>query len=482
MADNRDEVAKLLAQMNEWAPAARSAALEQLRQRMEGHAQAFYCTLGRVCDGDPHEGYPYQHARGDQWPPLGTDWFTWFLSGGRGSGKTRAGAEYTLRMSHRVGRIALIAPTGADVRDTMIEGESGLQADAALAGEKLQWEPSKRRITFASGCLGTTFSAEKPARLRGPQFGFAWMDEPAHYDDPQAVWDMAMFGLRLGSRPHILMTSTPLPNAFTKARVAAADTRVIRVSTYANRKNLAESFAERLFREYEGTRMGRQELYGEVLNDVVGALWTESIIQHDFDITADQMDRIVIGIDPAGSKNRRSDETGIVAVGKRVDDYHVLGDKTGKYSPVEWAREAIRLYDHVNADCIVVEKNFGADMVKSTIDHELHEQRRDNVRVKVTTATRSKKTRAEPVVALYEQGHGIHSSRDLAKLETEMLEWVPGEGDSPNRIDAMVWAYTELGGLGGPARIGSARGRSINPLGHGLGPRFRDPLKGRTLA
>lgn len=453
----------MLKEMSGWTPSARNAALEALRARMEGNARAFYCT-NRHCDGAPHGPYDYRHARSDQWPPPGNDWFAWFLSGGRGSGKTRTGAEYTRRMSHRVSRIALIAPTGADVRDTMVEGESGLLAVCALAGEKILWEPSKRRLTFSSGCIGTTFSAEKPARLRGPQFGFAWMDEPAHYDDPEEVWDMLMFGLRLGSRPHVLLTSTPLPNDFTRARIAEKETVTVRVSTYANRQNLAESFAKRLFDKYEGTRKGRQEIYGEVLPDVEGALWQEAMLTHNFEPPA--MDRIVIGVDPAGTTNKRSDKTGILAVGRKGQDYYVLGDRTApedeKMSPQQWARASIKLYDDMKADAIVVEKNYGGDMVKATIESELKEQGREGqIRIIIVTATRSKQLRAEPVVALYEQSRVIHAGRDLAALETEMLEWVPGKGASPNRVDALVWAMTELGNLNPPASVASAKGLRI---------------------
>jgi hypothetical protein len=168
---------QVFSMMEGWAPEARDKAAKLLEDVLSGHLRAWYCKRGRTCDGTPHRGYNYPHARGDQWPPPGENWFSWFLSGGRGSGKTRTGAEYTRRMSERVHRIALIAPTGADVRDTMIEGESGLQYVFALAGQKVHWEPSKRRITFPSGAIATTFSGEEPDRLRGPQHGFAWLDE-----------------------------------------------------------------------------------------------------------------------------------------------------------------------------------------------------------------------------------------------------------------------------------------------------------------
>lgn len=445
-----------------WSPEAREKAAMLLEGVLEGHLKAWYCKRGRACDGKAHVGYPYPHARGDQWPPPGEDWFAWFLSGGRGSGKTRTGAEYTRRMSEKVGRIALIAPTGADVRDTMIEGESGLQFVFALAGQKIHWEPSKRRVTFPSGAIATTFSAEEPNRLRGPQHGFAWLDEPAHMPLIEEVWSNLLFGLRLGQRPHVTLTSTPIPTPWVREIQNSETTRVVRVSTYANIDNLAPTFRDLVVSQYEGTRKGRQELYGELLADVEGAMWSQEML-HRRDVNVAELDRIVVAIDPAGTVNRRSDETGIIVAGRLGGAAYVIEDASGKYSPQGWAQRALSLYEKYAADAIVVEKNFGGDMVKDVINRtEYATELRPRIIVK--QASRSKALRAEPVVALYEQEKVFHWG-DLSKLEIEMLSWIPGQGDSPNRVDAMVWAVSELMNATGLARIATARRGNLPPNG-----------------
>jgi phage terminase large subunit-like protein len=436
--------------MENWTPDARERALAEFQARQEKGKQrrVWYCaTPGRTCTGRPHDGYPYPHARSDQWPPPGSDWFIWALVGGRGSGKTRSGAEYVRQVSKRVGRVALIARTGADVRDTMIEGESGLVAVFEAAGEKIIWQPALRKITFPNGSIATTFSAEEPDRLRGPQHGFAWLDEPAHYDQVEEVWDNLLMGLRLGARPHVAITTTPLPKKWMKERLAEPTTVAARVSTYANLDNLAPTFAQTVLQRYEGTRIGRQELHGEILADVEGALWQEPMLRR-VESVAD-LDRIIVSVDPAGTANKRSDETGIVVVGRRGKEGFVLEDRSGKYSPQGWSEMADRLYRKWHADAIVAEKNFGGDMVKTTV-----ESSGTNARIKITTAARSKALRAEPVVALYEQGRISHVGR-FPDLEEEQLTWVPGQGDSPNRVDALVWGFTELFEGGGVARLAS---------------------------
>jgi len=444
----------------QWSPEARAQAAGMVEDLVQGRRRAWFCASpGRECDGKAHHGYPYPHARGDQWPPPGADWFTWFLSGGRGSGKTRTGAEYTRRMSERVGRMALIAPTGADVRDTMIEGESGLMYVCSVAGQPVKWEPSKRRITFDNGCIATTFSAEEPDRLRGPNHGFAWLDEPAHYPNAEEVWSNLMFGLRIGSRPHVVLTSTPLPTKWVRDIQGRPNTRVVRVSTYANLDNLAPNFREEVVSQYEGTRKGRQELYGELLLDVEGAMWQEEYLQRQGAKPPPELDRIVVAIDPAGSQNKRSDETGIVMVGRLGNTAHVLQDASGKYSPQGWARMALSMYRDNEADAIVAERNFGGDMVRNVIASEA-EAMGLSPRIIVKTAMRSKSLRAEPIVGLYEQKRVFHWN-NLVELETEMLTWIPGTGPSPNRVDALVWAVSELISTSSIGRIRSARGGTI---------------------
>lgn len=453
---------QILRRATRWSPEGVAEGQRIVEDVLNGNLRAWYCQRGRTCDGRPHEGNPYPHARGDQWPPEGEDWFAWFISSGRGAGKTRCGAEYTRRMSERVGRMALVAPTGADVRDTMIEGDSGLQYVCALAGQKIKWEPSKRRVTFPNGAIATTFSGEEPDRLRGPQSGYAWLDEPAHMPLIEDVWSNLLFGLRLGERPHVVLTSTPIPTPWVRRIQSADTTRLVRVSTYANIDNLAPNFRDLVISQYEGTRKGRQELHGELLMDVEGAMWAAEMLHH-LQEPPEDLDRIVVAIDPAGTANRRSDETGIVVVGRKGNDAYVLYDASAKYSPQGWAQRALSLYDRYEADAIVVEKNFGGDMVRDVIQRT-EEGKALSPRIIVKQAMRSKALRAEPVVALYEQGRVFHTG-DQSKLETEMLSWVPGTGDSPNRVDAMVWAITELMNATRFGRIRSARGGTIRPNG-----------------
>lgn len=448
---------ELLAQVENWPADVKEKAIRAVRDRTSKKRKIWYCKRGRSCDGKAHDGVHYSHARGDQWPPSGNDWFQWLLMGGRGSGKTRSGSEYIRTMSRHVGRIALIAATATDARNTMIEGESGLVNIFESAGESLVYEPSKRRITFPSGCVGTIFSGEEPDRLRGPQHGLAWLDEPAHYPAIKEVYDQLLFGLRLGDYPRIVMTTTPLPTKWMKERLAEKNTRVSKVSTYANIDNLAKTFKETVLSKYEGTRLGQQELYGAILEDVEGALWQSDWIEHI--PRPEHFTRIIVAIDPAGTANRRSDETGIVVVGLLDGIAYVLADYSGKYTPDGWAGKAIDALTIFDADAIVVEKNYGGDMVKNTIE-SLAKLRKEMIRVIVTTAQKSKALRAEPVVALYEQGRVKHAGL-VASLEEEMLTWVPGEGDSPNRVDALVWGITELIKPGSVATYGTPLGQTV---------------------
>lgn len=461
----------LLKEFERWTPKDRERAIADFARIAETERKVWYCNRprprwrqikfkvkgvettkwtivpGTGCDGAEHEGYPYRHARADQWPPPGTSWFLWFLMGGRGSGKTRSGAEYVRRLTSVAPRIALVGATNQAVRDVMVEGESGLRSVFAHAGEEINYEPSKRKITFPNGAVASLYTGEEPDRLRGPQHHAFWLDEPSHFPLIQDVWDQLMFGMRLGQRPHGVCTSTPLPNKWTKARIADDTTRMMQVSTFANLANLAPTFRDTIVARFEGTRLGRQELEGEILGDVDGALWSMDMLLHS-NISSDSMQRIVVAIDPAGTTNKKSDETGIVVVGKRGESLYVLEDRSGKWSPHGWATEADRLYREYKADAIVAEKNFGGDMVKTTV-----ESTGTKARIVVTTATRSKELRAEPIVALYEQGRAFHNSRGFEELEEEMVTWVPGSGPSPNRIDAMVHGATELFGGWGPATL-----------------------------
>lgn len=435
----------------EWRPESQARALELLREREQNPWRPFYCPIA-ACAGHPHGDWAWEHARADQRPPKWSDpWLTLWMSGGRGSGKTRTGAEIAHRVVKSTPRIALIGATGPDLRDTMVEGISGILATSP-PGARPDWEPSKKKLTWPNGCIGQGFSAEEPDRLRGPQFGFVWGDEPAWWDLLKECWDNMLLGLRVGRRPKAVATSTPKPTKTVKALMADELTVVRRVSTYANLVNLAEPFKRTVLDRYEGTRLGRQELHGEVIDDVEGALWKWEMFTHEDE--APDLPRIVVGVDPAGTANKRSDETGIVVVGIGHDKrLYVLFDDTVKASPGVWGGRANKAYEDFAADAIVPEQNFGADMVKFVLENAGYK----GARIIPVRSRRGKEIRAEPIVALYEKGRVVHVGRrgDLAELEDELTSWVPGQGPSPNRLDALVHACTELAKNVMPAQVSS---------------------------
>lgn len=440
MPDSTPEDLSGLGGFRYWKPEAQERALELLKEREKSPWRPFYCPKSD-CDGHPHGDWQFEHARNDQRPPKwSADWLVWLLSGGRGSGKTRTGAEVTHRVTKLTSRIILIAPTGPDLRETMVEGISGLLATAP-PDNRPTWEPSKKKLTWPNGCIAQGFSAEEPDRLRGPQSGFVWADEPGHYPSVEEVWSNMLFGLRVGTNPKIVATTTPKPTKWMKAILADPMTVTHRVSTYANLANLAETYRRTVIDRYEGTRLGRQELHGELLEDVEGALWTWDMFQWIDE--APPLQRIVVAVDPAGTANKKSDETGIIAVGIGFDkNLYVLNDSTGRYSPAKWGATSNGLYDEFSADAIVPEKNYGADMVRFTLENAGY----TGARIIPVESRRGKAIRAEPIVALYEKKRVLHVGQrgDLAKLEDELTTWVPGEGDSPNRLDALVHGITEL--------------------------------------
>jgi predicted phage terminase large subunit-like protein len=366
------------------------------------------------------------------------------LLAGRGFGKTRTGAEYVRAMvgMRRVRRVALVAPTAADARAVMVEGESGLLS-IGPPDDRPDYEPSKHLLTWPNGAIATTFSADEPDRLRGPQHDLAWCDELAAWRYPQA-WDMLMFGLRLGTDPRVVVTTTPRPTKLIKALIADPKVVVTRGSTAENRKNLAPAFLDQIVRRYEGTRLGRQELEAEILEDVPGALWSHAIIDATRVAIAPQLTRIVVAIDPAAGSGEHSDETGIVVAGKNTDGHgYVLADLSGRYTPTEWARAAIAAYRAHSADRIVAEINTGGEMVEATIRIV-----DPTVSFAAVHASRGKVARAEPVAALYEQGR-VHHLGALPRLEDQMCGFAHDfdravAGYSPDRVDALVWALTEL--------------------------------------
>lgn len=427
-------------------------------------ARVWFCDRGRKCDGKPHGKYDYPHARGQQWPPPGTNWTTWLVNGGRGGGKTQLGSQYTRKINEKVERSIIIGPTVNHVRDVMVEGPSGILAAFDAAKVRVEWEPSKRRITnLVNGHIIYTFTGEEPERLRGPNSGFLWLDEPAHMPLIQTVWDNAMLGLRIGTRPHALCTTTPLPIEWMRELAADPDTVTVVITTYDNLDNLAPTFRKAVLKKYEGTRLGRQELMGEIIEDVEGALWTHAMIEdHRVEISHTEMDRISIGIDPSGTESKKRDETGIIAVGRKGSDLYVLDDVSGHYSPDGWARAAWGLYDKLGADEIVAEKNYGGEMVRSTLTNTRRDMsggRSILDRVELVNSRRGKQLRAEPIVGLYEQGR-VHHTQVFATLETQQTTWVPGFGPSPDRVDALVHAATSVAeGTGGPITIHVPRGR-----------------------
>lgn len=376
-------------------------------------------------------------ARPEQLYPEG-DWTFWVLMGGRGAGKTRVGAETVRHWHNDNGRIALVAQTKADGRDVMIEGESGLLA-VSPKGERPEYEPTKRRLTWPNGAIATLYSGDEPDQLRGPAHDKAWVDELSKFKYPQAAWDNLMLGLRLGVRPRACVTMTPRPIPLVKELIADKRTHLTRETTFENLDNLAPTFREEVLIRYEGTRLGRQELLAEILDEVEGALWTHALIEKHRVTNHPDLHRIVVGVDPPGSVEGA--EAGIVAAGavRKGDRLHfyVLDDRSLRASPEGWATESVSLYRTRKADRVLGERNFGGDMVESTIRNV-----DPDVSYRPVTASRGKQVRAEPVAALYEQGR-VHHVGTFAALEDEMTSWVPG-AQSPNRMDALVWALTEL--------------------------------------
>lgn len=394
-------------------------------------------------------------ARPNQVAPDG-DWLTWVILAGRGFGKTRCGSEWVRSMvcgdtplsNGKYHRVALVAETAADARDVMVEGDSGILGVHPKDYRPI-YEPSKRRLTWPNGTTATLFNATEPDQLRGPQQDLAWCDELAKWRYAQETWDMLQFGLRLGDHPRVCITTTPRPIVLLRQIMADPRTVTTRGSTYENASNLAASFLDQIKKRYEGTRLGRQELNAELLDDVPGALWTREMLDRKRmrpDDKLPDLQRVVVAVDPAGKSQETAmsegtAETGIIVAGLGVDGRgYVLDDLTCSAGPTGWARRALSGYDLYSADAIVVETNQGGDMVKQTI-----KSLRD-VPVIEVHASRGKVTRAEPIAALYEQGRISHRGA-FADLEDQMVLFTPlgiAGNTTGDRVDALVWAMSQL--------------------------------------
>lgn len=393
-------------------------------------------------------------ARPDQLPPPlaqgGVPWTTWLVLGGRGAGKTRAGAEWVRGLAlgrppfatAPVSRIALVAETMADVREVMVDGVSGLLA-IHPAHERPRWEAARRRLVWPNGAVAQGFSAEDPESLRGPQFQAAWLDELAKWRRADATFDMLQFGLRLGDQPRQMITTTPRPTPLVKRLLADPTTAVSRARTADNARLLAPGFLAAVLTRYGGTRLGRQELDGEILEDRPDALWSRSRLEAAREAAPPPLVRVVVAVDPPASSRVGADACGLVCAGiDREGIVHVLADDSAAgLTPVQWASRAVALYQRFCADRIVVEVNQGGEMVRAVIAEV-----DGAVPVEPVRATRGKYLRAEPVAALYEQGRVRHAGAFPA-LEDELCDFAPeglSNGRSPDRLDALVWAITAL--------------------------------------
>lgn len=395
------------------------------------------------------------HGRPKQQEPEG-EWLVWLILAGRGFGKTRTGAEWVHKNANsgKYGRFNLVGATAADVRDIIVEGESGILS-TMKPWNKCRYISTKRTIEWDNGAKALTFSAEEPERLRGHQCEAAWADELAAWTYIDETWRQLQFGMRLGPNPRTVVTTTPKPLPLIKRLKKDPMNHVTIGGTYENRANLADAFINEITQTYEGTRFGRQEIHAEILEEAEMALWNRDLLDDGRvepnifwpdektrgtpEGSIPPLKRIVIGVDPAMTFKNESAETGIVVCGlARNDHAYVLEDASGKYKPEQWARKVAALYHHWMADRVVAETNQGHALVRHTIAVE-----DPTVAVKDVHAQKNKITRAEPISTAYERGR-VHHVGDFKALEDQMCQWEQGDPNSPDRMDAMVWAMTDL--------------------------------------
>lgn len=381
-------------------------------------------------------------ARGAQLPPEG-DWRTWLFLGGRGAGKTRAGAQWVngLARSGAAGRIALVGPTFHDVREVLIEGVSGLRA---LDGARPIYEPSRRRLLWLNGAQAYAFSAEDPESLRGPQFDAAWCDELCYWARPDEALETLSYGLRLGARPRMMVTTTPRPIRALKQLIGAPDTVVTNAKTWENVGNVAADFLAALRARWTGDARHRQEILGELIEDVDGALWRRADIEAARGSADGGFARVVVAVDPPATSGANADACGIIAAAARGEgvarEAFVLADASVRGArPNEWAGRVAALVKRVGADYVVAESNNGGEMVRAVLAAA-----GIKVGVQLVHASIGKRARAEPIAALYAQRRVKHVAA-FAELEDEMCAFgVESGGKSPDRVDALVWALTDL--------------------------------------
>lgn len=453
---------ELAQRVSELDPERRRQLVARMRREREVRRTTWLCAVP-ACEGRPHSSCPTPHARANQRLPFkrGDGYAGALWVAGRGLGKTRLGAEGVRHMVTRkrnpCGRVGLIARTAADVRDVMIEGESGL-LNVFPKWERPEYQPSKRRVTFANGAVAFAYSSEDPDLLRGPQHDLVWGDEFSTWRRLAAVMSNALMGLRLGDDPRMILTGTPRPTKDVKNLVNNPKFKVIRGSTYENLDNLADVFKETVIAQYEGTRVGRQELNGELLLDVLGALLSFEVFERD-DFRVDSLagldiSRVTVNVDPAVKSSARSDFTGISVTATDADcrNGYVLYSESFKGSPAEAMKRVATLYDMHMANYVVAEVNNGGDYVGTVL-----KQTRADIPLKTVHASVGKVARAEPVAMLYEQGriHHVGKPSVFAQLEDQWTSWVPkgtkdSEGndiasdESPDEMDSVTWGFTQL--------------------------------------
>lgn len=388
-------------------------------------------------------------GRGNQFAPIG-NWYCWLVLAGRGFGKTRMGVEWVkdcveansplIAPKNAPQHIALIAQTSADGRDVMIEGESGFLANCR-PDYRPKFETSKRRLVWPNGVIAHVYSADEPDQLRGPQHHIAWCDELGKWKNGEECWSNLLFGLRLGKNPRVTVTTTPRTIPLLQRIIADPSTVITRGGTFDNKSNLSPVFIKQMKRLYEGTRIGLQELEGQLLEDVVGALWSYELIEKNRCNVVPDLCRIVVAVDPPVTQSQTADACGIIVAGKdEAGHIYVLADRSQSgLSPLGWAKQALKAYEEFSADRLIAEVNNGGDLVETLL-----RQLDSSISYKAVRATRGKIMRAEPVAALYERGF-VHHVRSMKNLEHEMCHYTGNKNEkSPDRLDALVWAVTEL--------------------------------------